>query len=59
MCLELDLLAFSLVGHCVQRNCGLANEYDNIGFSGYFTVDDYADIREPQLTMYLMRRLQR
>ena len=59
MCLELDLLAFSLVGHCVQRNCGLANEYDNIGFSRYFTIGDSADIRESQRTLYLMHRVQR
>jgi len=59
MCLELDLIAFSLVGHCVQHDCGLANEYDNIGFSRYFTIDDSAGIRESQRTMYLMRRLQK
>ena len=56
MCLELDLLAFSLVGHCVQRYCDLANEYDSIGFSHYFTVGDFADIRDSQRTSYLMQR---
>jgi hypothetical protein len=28
-------------------------------FSRYFTIDDHADIRESQRTLYLMRRLQR